>query len=64
MTPPQKARLISELVRTTERLARAGIRLRHPSADEREIGLRLMALRLDRATMIRFFDWDPEREGY
>ena len=62
MTPAQKLRI--ELVRASEELARAGIRERHPDADEREVELRLAALRMDRSTMIRLFDWDPEVEGY
>lgn len=44
-------------------LARTGIRARHPDADEREIRLRLAALRLDREAMVRWFAWDPEIEG-
>ncbi len=31
---------------------------------ERELALRLGALWLDRETMIRAFDWDPEIHGY
>lgn len=64
MTPAEKLRIVSELVHATEELALAGVRLRHPDADEREQELRLAALRLDRETMIRWLDWDPEREGY
>ncbi len=64
MTPAAKLRLVSELVRASEELALAGVRLRHPSADEREQRLRLAALRLDRATLVRWLAWDPEREGY
>jgi hypothetical protein len=64
MTPAQKLRVVSELVRASEELARAGIRERHPDADEREVELRLAALRLDRSTMIRLFGWDPGIEGY
>lgn len=64
MTPAQKLRVVSELVRASEELARAGIRARHPDADDREVELRLAALRLDRSTMIRLFGWDPEIRGY
>jgi hypothetical protein len=64
MTAPEKARRITELCAACEQLARAGIRERHPDATEREIRLRLASLRLDRETMIRVFDWDPERMGY
>ena len=38
--------------------------MRHPGATDRGVELRLMALRVDRTTMIKFFNWDPEREGY
>jgi len=64
MTPAAKLHLVGELVRATEELALAGVRMRHPSADEREQQLRLAALRLDRATVLRWLGWDPEREGY
>jgi len=64
MTLPEKARAFTALMGAAQQLALAGIRARHPGADEREVRLRLMALRLDRETMIRFFDWDPGREGY
>jgi hypothetical protein len=64
MTPAQKLRIVGELVRASEELALAGIKLRHPDATGRELELRLAALRLDRDTMIRWFGWDPEREGY
>ena len=64
MAPAQKLRIVSELVRATEELARAGIRERHPGASPREIEMRLAALRLDRTTMIRLFGWAPEIQGY
>ena len=41
-------------------IAEAGIRLRHPSADEREVFLRRAAMLLDAATVRRWFGWDPE----
>lgn len=52
------------LNRTLDGLALAGIRQRHGALDERELRLRLYALRLDREDMIRAFGWDPELEGY
>jgi len=64
LTPAQKARIVAGLTRMTNQLARAGIRMRHPNATPREMDLRLMALRVDRAVMIKYFGWDPEREGY
>ena len=64
MTPAEKLHIVSELVRASEELALAGIEQRHPGASGRELELRLAALRLDRETMVRWLDWDPEREGY
>ena len=64
MTPAEKLHVVSELVRASEELALAGIRQRHPGATGRELELRLAALRLDRDLMLRWLDWDPEREGY
>ena len=64
MTPAEKLRIVSELVRGSEELALAGLKQRHPAATGRELELRLAALRLGRDTMLRWFDWDPEREGY
>ncbi|HEU4427582.1 MAG TPA: hypothetical protein VFT98_02415 [Myxococcota bacterium] len=64
LSPAHKARIVAGLTRMTNQLARAGIRLRHPNATAREVDLRLMALRVDRAVMIKSFGWDLEREGY
>ena len=64
MTPAQKLHIVSELVRASEELALAGVRQRHPGATGRELELRLAALRLPRDMMVRWLDWDPEREGY
>jgi hypothetical protein len=64
MTPAQKLHVVCELVRASEELARVGLRQRHPRATERELALRLAALRLDRPTLLRWLAWDPEREGY
>jgi hypothetical protein len=64
MSAAEKLALVSELTAAAEELARAGIRARHPDADEREIALRLAALRLDRETMVRLFGWDPVQRGY
>ena len=54
----------ADLNRAADEMALAGIRMRHPEASDRELRLRLAALRLDRGTMVRVFGWDPEREGY
>lgn len=64
MDPARKLALVSEWMRACEELSRAGVLARHPNASPREVDLRLAALRIDRETMIRFFRWDPRREGY
>ncbi|HEY7334095.1 MAG TPA: hypothetical protein VH639_04365 [Bryobacteraceae bacterium] len=45
------------------KLSEAGVRLAHPSADEREVFLRAAARRLPRDLMIRVYGWDPESNG-
>ncbi len=64
MSIAEKARRISELNRTVERLAVTGIRARHPEATEREVRLRLAALRYGQEFVLEAFGWDPEREGW
>ena len=61
MTPAQKFALTGALTRNVRQLALAGIRLRHPGIDAREAQLRLAAMTIDKATMVRAFGWDPER---
>jgi hypothetical protein len=57
-------RRILELNRSVEEMAASRIRSRYgPDLPERELRLRLAALRLDRETMIEVFDWDPEENG-
>ena len=62
--PAKKCAMITALHQAAEELALAGLRRRYPHADERELKLRLGALRLGRETMIRVFHWDPEKEGW
>lgn len=65
MSPAEKFRRIVELNRSVEAMAAARIRAQYgPDLPERELRLRLAALRLDRETMIEVFDWDPEEHGY
>lgn len=64
MTPTQKLARVADMNRAVRSLALAGIRERHGSElSEREERLRLAALSLDRETMKRVFDWDPEVHG-
>lgn len=64
MTPQQKMKIVSDMTITVQQFALARIRKQYPEASEREQRLRLASLWLDRETMIKFFDWDPEKEGY
>lgn len=59
MEPWQKLEMVARLNRQTEQLALAGLRKRFPNATERELRLRVAAIRYDRQTMIRAFGWDP-----
>ncbi|WP_428263644.1 hypothetical protein [Haliangium sp.] len=63
MEPWEKAQLAAELSRAVDQLALAGLRLRHPDADERELRMRLAATRIDRETMIQAFGWDPDQHA-
>jgi hypothetical protein len=65
MTPQEKFQRIRELnlagqAMAAERIARQYGR----DLAEREVLLRLAALRLDRETMVKVFSWDPEEKGY
>lgn len=61
----EKLRRVVSLNRSLERLARAGIRSRYgDDISERDMRLRLAALRIERRLMVEAFGWDPEEEGY
>lgn len=63
MTPAQKFELVLRLNRQARALQLAGIRRRHPGADEHELRMRLASLWLDRETMVKVYGWDPEEHG-
>ena len=60
----EKIRIIEDLNRTADEAAMVGIRERHPDATEREVKLRLAALKYGRDLMMQAFGWDPEVEGW
>lgn len=60
MPAREKARQLLDCCRMVEQLSLAGVRLRHPNADDRELFLRTAALRLGRDLMIDVFEWDPD----
>jgi hypothetical protein len=59
-TPAEKLQDVFELSEGLMEAQKAGVRLRYPLADEREVFLRTMALRLSRDLMIKAYGWDPE----
>lgn len=64
MSPQQKLQRVSELTQAVQQLALARIRKQYGARSEHEQRLRLAALWLDRETMIRVFQWDPQVMGY
>ena len=55
---------VAELNDACDRMAELGVRQRHPSADERDVRLRLLALKLGRDLMVDVYGWDPDVEGW
>ncbi|MCB0975561.1 MAG: hypothetical protein KDB86_13565 [Actinobacteria bacterium] len=64
MSPAEKYQVVLELNRDVERMAEAGVRQRYPDASDREVFLRLAALRNGRDLSIAAYGWDPEIEGW
>lgn len=63
MGPAEKFAAFAQLMELADAIADAGIRLRFPGADERELFLRRAARRLDAATMRRVYGWDPAADA-
>jgi hypothetical protein len=63
MTPTEKLAEIDDLCRGIDEVAAMGIRMRHRTADDLEVRLRLAALRIDRVLMITAMGWDPTAHG-
>lgn len=63
MSPEQKLELCFVLSEQLRQWLEAGVRMRHPQADEREVFLRTVSLRLDRETMRKVYQWDPVEHG-
>jgi hypothetical protein len=64
MSPQQKLKWVSELTLAVQQLALVRIRKRYGTRSEHEQHLRLASLWLGRNTMMRVFQWDPQKEGY
>lgn len=63
LSPAQRLAMMAAMSRSVCEIARAGIRSRHPHADEREVAIRLASLTIDAETMRKAFGWDVETEG-
>ena len=64
MTPAEKLTRVFELNRALEQRHRARITAQYGDVPEREMRLRLGALRLGRETMVKVFGWDPDEKGW
>jgi len=64
MSSELKLKQVTILTQTVQRMALTRLRAQYPLMDVREEKLRLAALWLPRETMIKFFDWDPDKKGY
>ena len=63
MSPQEKLKRVSELTLAVQQLALARIRKHYGTRSEREQHLWLASLWLDRDTMMRVFQWDPQKGG-
>jgi hypothetical protein len=60
----RKLEQVEAMIKATRSLAMAGLKDRHPQASGEELRKRFAALVLDRETVIRIYNWDPDIEGY
>lgn len=63
MPPARKMEVWAAMQIAAVQVAEAGIRRRHPEADDREVFLRRVALTLDPDTMVKAYGWDPSAHG-
>ncbi len=63
MEPREKAALVRDLCHSLRSLSLAGLSLRHPNADERELEIREACLRLEPELVRRISGWIPEDLG-
>ena len=64
MSPTEKSACVDALNRDVQIMAEAATRRRYPAATDREVFLRLAALRNGRDLSIAAYGWDPEVEGW
>jgi hypothetical protein len=63
MPTVRKVQLLQDLSRTSEALALAGFRHRHPHADAYELRMRVAAARLGASTVKAVFGWSADDEN-
>jgi hypothetical protein len=63
MTPGERIAATLQLSDLALRVSETGVRSAFPTADDREVRLRVAARYLPRELMIRAYDWDPELNG-
>ena len=63
MSPAEKLRLVSELTRSANQLAMAGLAHRHPQADRQELLLRLAVQRLGADVVAQVYGWREPPDG-
>lgn len=63
-TPEERIAMTFQLSEFAMRMAEAGMRERHPDADDREIFLRCASLRLSRDLMVKVYGCDPAERGW
>ena len=64
MLVADKAAEVAALNLDVQRMAVTGVRLRYPDADDREVFLRVAALRNGRDLSVAAYGWDPDVEGW
>jgi hypothetical protein len=64
MSDDKKLRLLFDQIETGRQLAIGGLKRRYPQASQEELKKRYAALVLDRETVMKIYEWDPEKEGY
>jgi hypothetical protein len=64
MSVSEKVDIVVRLTDNCLALAVAGIRQRHPAADDHEVRMRLGVLRVGPALMLEAFGWDVAEHGY
>jgi hypothetical protein len=64
MSPSEKAEMTVRLTNDCLALAAAGIRQRHPGADDHEMRMRIGVLRVGPELMLQAFGWDDGEHGY